>query len=258
MSTAKVYAPDEKSIEVVFAAYAARLAKSIGKTLITYAPSQTLEKDLAYDGKFIGSGCRELYVQFKKSSVHRYGMAFRPSDKEQLEALQKKYPPRSAFYVAASFEDDTDLFASQHSLAEAGFLDRYLAVDATILDKSSNSVRFNQDLLNHKRNIHDFPNHGTGHKKTTIHRPNWLTGCELLCSFLGCDCTDPFASKSTSTKSIIGSRVVVRDGRLVRLPMNVRSNNEDADYDSWSINRSNEPIYIASKEISLLLRVFDS
>jgi hypothetical protein len=255
--------PDEKSIEVVFAAYAARLAQEMGKTLITYAPSQAKEKKLAYDAKLIRKGCRELYIQFKKSSTNKYGLAFRPSDKAQLNMLKTKYPPLSAFYVAATFIDDDSLFRGQHLLGSADFLDHYFAVDARMLADDSNSVRFRDAILENKTNVGTYPNHGPNRVEHPIYRPFWLTGSELLCAFLRCD---SFALSSRTGRSTgivrrypsIGSQIVVRNGRVFRLPIN---NNVEfpEEYDrSWEVDVTNEPLYMPGHEVHTVFRVLES
>lgn len=252
--------PDEKSIEMVFAAYAARLAQDLGKTLITYAPSQAREKELGYDSKLISGGCRELYIQFKKSRWYEYGFAFRPSDKDQLKVLKRRYPLLSAFYVAAAFEDDEALLRSQHGPNPADFLDNYIAVAAHTLDENSNSVRFTKYILENSRSHSHYPNHGPGHTEKRIDPSLWRKGCELLCAFLGCHCfmyRMKNSSKYRNVQPSVGCRIVVRNRRVYRLPLEVTSNIPLDEYANWSVDRESEPIYIPGEEVNLMLRVFD-
>lgn len=247
--------PDEKSIEVVFAAYAARLAHEMGKILITYAPSQAREKELAYDSRLISGGCRELYIQFKKSRWYEYGFAFKPSDKNQLAVLKRKYPKLSAFYVAAAFDGDEELLSSQHTYRRkpAEFLDNYIAVAAHALDKDSNSVRFTRDTLINSRSRY-YPNHGPGHTAKPIDPSLWRKGCELLCAFLGGDCP---SLKYQNAQPSVGCRIVKRNRRVYRLPLEVTPDALQEDYVSMATEANSEPIYIPDDEVHLMLRVFD-
>lgn len=253
---AKSRPPDEKSIEVVFAAYVARLAHEMGKKLITFAPSQAKEKALGYDSRLIGEGCRELYIQFKRASAHNYGLAFHPSDKAQLNTLKTKYPPLSAFYVAASFADDHALLHAQHRLAAPKLLDQYFAVDAQALECDSNSVRFNACILTWKCHSLDFPNHGPAQMRYPIERRFWLTGSELLCRFLGCD--HRFLSRGPGRYSVPptrGCRLVVRNGQVFREAVDIA--HESPNYGSWPFDTGNEPVYMPGDEVTLMLRVCD-
>lgn len=250
--------PDEKSIEVVFAAYAALLAHEMGKKLITFAPSQAQEKWLGYDSKLIGKGCRELYIQFKRVSAHNYGFAFHPSDKAQLDTLKTRYPPLSAFYVAASFSDDNALFNGQHELDPAEFLDRYIAVDVQALEYDSNSVRFSDAVLNRKADCGANPNQGRGWARKPIERPLWLAGSELLCGFLGCEYR--FTIKRMAARPARpnrGCRLIVRDEEVYRVALDVADNVLPDVYPSWSVDTVSEPVYMPRNEVNLMLRVFD-
>lgn len=243
--------PDEKSIEVTFAIYAHRLADEMRKKLITFAPSQQDEEELAYDSRLIGSGCRELYIQFKKSYTHNYGLSFPIRKKKQLENLQDKYPPFSAFYVAASFPNSSQLLDAQHRLDNRDFLDSYFAVDARSLDDNSNSVRYINHILSAKTNISSYPNHGPERVECPINRPQWLTGYELLCTFL--DYPHCGLSSRRASLPAVGSRIIVRNGQAYR----VEPNYSYDDPELFLINRAKEPIYIPGNEVHLLLRVFD-
>ena len=58
--------PSEVLSQMLFVNYAQRLAASLSKRMVLFAPTQPEEELAGYDASLIGNGCRELYLQFKR------------------------------------------------------------------------------------------------------------------------------------------------------------------------------------------------
>jgi hypothetical protein len=248
--------PDEKTIEIAFAQYAARLAQQLGKTLIMYAPSQVLEKEVGYDNRLIGAGAKELYIQFKKSNAPNYGYSLNLNNKQQMKTLKDKYLSGSAFYVAGSFENDGDFLTTQHRASTGEFLNKYLAVNAHILENTSTLIRFSEQNLIQRANNSSQPNHGYKRIENKISRSDWKTGCELLCDFLGCECDKHGTVISASRRPSVGCQIrFTSDGRPVRLPINFQGN-VDRFVSEFQVNDNFR--FVPGQEVSRVLRVIDS
>jgi hypothetical protein len=173
--------PNEKICEELFLAYTLQFARS-GK-VIMYAPSQVEEKQLGYDASlFVGQSYRELVLQFKKPHLegtrnYRIDIASR-SDTHQRDLLAQ-YPPYSAFYIAASFQNTLDLLQTQKNvLTVAGFLDRYIAIPAHILYEA-HRVYFTKWITFRKVQYERM-----NRSQESIKNFDWLTGSKLLRLFL--------------------------------------------------------------------------
>lgn len=179
--------PNEKVCEELFLAYTLQYARS-GK-LTLYAPSQREEIFTGYDAALFTGNCRELILQFKRAYTNSEGLYFDIVDqsvkkKDPFKATQQRnllqrYPPNSAFYVTGSFVDVKELFKAQSDqLTVTGFLDRYMAVPAHVLEEGER-VHFKKFGA-----YHDSRYVKSDKTEHPLKPYQWLTGSELLKRFL--------------------------------------------------------------------------
>ncbi len=122
----KQKAPSEKNIEILFVRHALNLC---GESATLFAPSTREEYKSGYDAKFVGQGCREIYLQFKTPRILTKGgfsISLNPPQHKRL----LNYPPDAAFYVFSAFTSKEDLKEQQIQLPKPkDFLNLYLAVE---------------------------------------------------------------------------------------------------------------------------------
>lgn len=175
--------PNEKLIETLFNYSALRFLEAEKVTL--YAPSTREEFTCGYDSKLIGAnGFDELYVQFKTPSLlNNDGRSMKARTHQHARLL--RYPPRTAYYVAHTFESIPEIQEVQRTATgPADFLRRYCAVEASQFEESVTTVRY---YVFHPEQCGDICyklGSDLGRKPTRpIDEREWINGEELLSRF---------------------------------------------------------------------------
>lgn len=260
--------PSEMLSQMLFVSYAQRLAQTLSKRIVLFAPTQPEEELAGYDARLIGSGCRELYLQFKRGGQHvssneiRFQVDNAPSRKagtKQLDTLKNDYPPLSAFYVAGGFWDvNCTLEAQKIISSDKDFLDIYAAVSAHAIDlgsKKSSQVCLGSYCRPCNRVTKKYAVHLV-RKPDLTHGKDWFYGSELLQKFL-----------LGGAKSGAGCTVRVERGQVIRHP-NLKARELFGDNKVFSIplfkdglppsDRSNRRYRESDSTPMLTVRVFDT
>lgn len=260
--------PSEMLSQMLFVSYAQRLAQTFSKRIVLFAPTQPEEELAGYDAKLINSGCRELYLQFKRGKPEtspdeiRFQIDNAPSRKagtKQLDTLKNNYPSLSAFYVVGGFWDVNCTLEAQKTISsDKDFLDIYAAVSAHAIDlgsKKSSQVCLGSCCRPCNGVTKKYAIHLVRKPKMTYRR-EWFYGSELLEAFL-----------SGGTKSTVGCTVRIEGGQAIRRP-NVMARELVSDNDVFRIQPSRDRIppfdrptrrYRESDSTPMLtVRVFDT
>jgi hypothetical protein len=212
--------PSEVLSQMLFVSYAQRFASSLSKTMVLFAPTQPEEELTGYDVSLIGKGCRELYLQFKRgypderSEEVRFKVDNSPTRRagiKQLDTLKKKYPPLSAFYVAAGFWDVRCSLEAQNSVSsDRDFLDLYGAISAHAVAlpkrQQTSQVSLGSRYYPYGGSAKSYNPYKIRDANSWTHGVHWFLGSELFEGFLRR--SDPS----------VGCSIEIRGGQVVRVP----------------------------------------
>lgn len=263
--------PSEILSQTLFINYAQRLAKSISKRLVLFAPTQPEEELAGYDASLIGDGCRELYLQFKRGNQHtspdeiRFKVDNSPSKKagtKQLDTLKFDYPPLSTYYVAGGFWDVRSTLEAQQSItSDEDFLDLYAAVSAHAINlpskRLSSQVCLGSQCKPCNKVTKSFNVCMVQSKlKKMVHGREWFYGSELFREFL-----------TKGNASNVGCSIRVQGSQVVRVPT-LQARRLAGDDTNFPIQSATDAIFAENRRIPryhhsdstpmLTVRVFDN
>lgn len=175
----------ERLTETLFDIYFHRMFE-LGE-IVFFAPSQVKEKELGYDGNFVGPEAKwELFLQFKQPTYLKRGDYFRfKIDQTQLKTLHdlsKELPPveNHVFYVAPSYLDIRELDNQQRvSSHPCCFLNRYILIKAASLPLNTSYVFFTR-TFGRRCPCDYFIPHYPSYKLSTDYDPNNIYGSRIL------------------------------------------------------------------------------
>ena len=214
--------PSEILSQTLFINYVQRLAKSLSKRIVLFAPTQPEEELAGYDASLIGDGCRELYLQFKRGNQKtspdeiRFKVDNSPSKRagtKQLDVLKDEYPALSTYYVVGGFWDIRCTLEAQRSIAsDVDFLDIYAAVSAHAIKLPSRSLSSQVCLGSRCKPCNKLMKTFSvcmvqSKSKKMAHGREWFYGSELFREFL-----------TRGTASSVGCTILVQGRRVVRVP----------------------------------------
>lgn len=214
--------PSEILSQTLFINYAQRLAKSVSKRLVLFAPTQPEEERAGYDASLIEDGCRELYLQFKRGNQNtssdeiRFKVDNSPSKKagtKQLDTLKSDYPALSTYYVTGGIWDVQSTLKAQRSIAsDKDFLDLYAAVSAHAISlpskRLSSQVCLGSRCKPCNKIVKSFNVCMVQSKsKKMAHGTEWFYGSELFWEFL-----------TKGTASSVGCSIRRQGNQVVRVP----------------------------------------
>lgn len=178
---------NEKLLETLFNRFALQCFR-LGEAWV-HTPSSREEFVNGYDSRIVGVGSlREIILQFKKPNPTRRGftIAVTPHQHEKLRSL---YPPRTAYYVSATFRDFAEIQVAQRQVQKAAdFLRYYVAVEIRgTLPNDVNFIQYERHEASWAgRNI-KYKCERDGATKTATHavssRGGWESGTNLIRKF---------------------------------------------------------------------------
>jgi hypothetical protein len=262
--------PSEMLSQTLFINYAQRLAKSLSKRIVLFAPTQPEEELAGYDASLIGDGCRELYLQFKRGKQEtspdeiRFKVDNAPSKKagtKQLDTLKYNYPALSAYYIAGGFWDVRCTLEAQRSItSDEDFLDLYAAVSAHAIDlppkRQSSQVCLGDRCQPCNRLTKSYNVCMVQSKsKKMVHGNEWFYGSELFREFM-----------TKGTASSVGCSIRVQRGQAMRIS-NARARQLTGEDVNFPIQLDRDVIFAQKRRIPryrhtdstpmLTVRVFD-
>ncbi|MGC4042250.1 MAG: hypothetical protein QM758_00410 [Armatimonas sp.] len=135
--------PPEKTIETLFLRYLLQCFP-LGKASL-YAPSTREEFLNGYDAQVLGpSAFWEVFLQFKRPTLTQAGFTIQLT-KHQHQRL-RKYPPKTAYYIAATFLTVEELMHAQRTITNPhDFLSRFIAIDLACLEDDSCFIKYERE-----------------------------------------------------------------------------------------------------------------
>ena len=179
--------PNEKVTEMLFMSYALVYLRELfpNMPISIFAPTLSEEFLMGYDAHIIGkSHCFELFIQFKIPDLKNDIFAIKKTLHQHN--ILRRYPKRTAFYVAPTFKSYLGLNSKQFShLSAKDFLDNYVAVSVSSLTENMQRIGYKSDssgLPNSAEELVSRKRRGMG--KSLLNGKDWITGSDLFANFI--------------------------------------------------------------------------
>lgn len=173
----------EKTAEILFNRYMLQGFR-LGE-VTTYAPTSREEARAGYDSKLVGlSQFRELYLQFKSPAYSPGKGRFTIRTMEHQHLRLKRYPVKTAYYVAHTFASLTEFTEAQRGIQQAvDFLKYFVAVSASTLPEDVAFLQYHKPTSHRESPKIAYKMSSDGETRTARHPiigESWMRGNQLI------------------------------------------------------------------------------